>query len=307
MVDERHFEIEVTAPFRLDLTVEVLRRRAHNLVDRWDGHCYRRTLIFDARPIEVEVRQRVEEPIPILSITLRGPGVLREGDLEARARQVLDRMLGLSVDLSGFYDLAERDERLSGLAAKFRGMRPTRYPTVFETVVNAVACQQLSLSVGVHLLNRLAGRYGTGLSGADESSGFPAPAQLAVADLAELRALGFSNAKARVLVDTARRETSGELDLESLVTLDDDSASRLLLGLAGIGRWSAEYVLLRGLGRLAVLPGDDVGARNNLQRRFHRDDIADYESVAALASEWWPYGGLVYFHLLLDSLAQQVP
>ena len=41
-----------------------------------------------------------------------------------------------------------------------------------------------------------------------------------------------------------------------------------LLGLPGIGRWSAEYVMLRGLARYHVLPGDDVGARNNLRRRF---------------------------------------
>ncbi|MDE3082734.1 MAG: DNA-3-methyladenine glycosylase 2 family protein [Acidobacteriota bacterium] len=263
-------------------------------------------MIVDELPCEVEVRQRVEEPIPALSVIVRGPGVAHGGDVEARTRQVLDRMLGLSVDLTGFYELAEHDERLRGLAKQFRGMRPTRFPTVFEAIVNAVACQQLSLTVGVHLLNRLAERYGSDLGGVYESHSFPAPTQLSQAEVAELRALGFSTAKARVLVDIARREVSGELDLESLVDLDDETARRILLGLAGIGRWSAEYVLLRGLGRLAVLPGDDVGARNNLQRRFDLGHIADYETVAALAREWWPYGGLVYFHLLLDSLAERI-
>ena len=76
-----------------------------------------------------------------------------------------------------------------------------------------------------------------------------------------------------------------------------------LLGLPGIGRWSAEYVMLRGLARHHVLPGDDVGARNNLRSRFGLAEDAGYDAVATLSRRWQPYAGLVYFHLLLDALA----
>jgi DNA-3-methyladenine glycosylase II len=71
-----------------------------------------------------------------------------------------------------------------------------------------------------------------------------------------------------------------------------------LTTLRGIGRWSAEYALLRGLGRLDIFPGDDVGARNNLQRLFHLHTKPDYEEINKLTSQWHPYEGLVYFHLL---------
>jgi DNA-3-methyladenine glycosylase II len=60
---------------------------------------------------------------------------------------------------------------------------------------------------------------------------------------------------------------------------------------------------LRGLGRLQVLPGDDVGARNNLRRRFGLAADAGYDELVALGATWWPHGGMVYFHLLLDGLA----
>jgi len=53
-----------------------------------------------------------------------------------------------------------------------------------------------------------------------------------------------------------------------------------------------------------VLPGDDVGARNNLRRRFGLPEDGGYEAVNRLAKQWWPYAGLVYFHLLLDGLAR---
>ena len=66
--------------------------------------------------------------------------------------------------------------------------------------------------------------------------------------------------------ELARSVAEGHLDLEGLATLPDGEAIDRLCGLRGVGRWTAEYVLLRGLGRTHVFPGDDVGARNNLQR-----------------------------------------
>ena len=56
-------------------------------------------------------------------------------------------------------ELAEADARLGVLARRFRGMKPPRFATVFEAIVNGFACQQLSLEVGLELLNRLAAKY----------------------------------------------------------------------------------------------------------------------------------------------------
>ncbi len=84
--------------------------------------------------------------------------------------------------------------------------------------------------------------------------------------------------------------------------LDNDQAVVELSRIHGIGRWSAEYVLLRGLGRLDTFPGDDVGAQNNLQRLFHLAGKPDYDRIRQLSSPWHPYEGVVYFHLLLDKL-----
>lgn len=51
--------------------------------------------------------------------------------------------------------MAARDAELGPIAADLRGLRPPRFPSVFEALVNAVACQQLTIDVGLHLLNRL--------------------------------------------------------------------------------------------------------------------------------------------------------
>lgn len=289
------------APFRLDYVVWALRRRAHNEVDRFDGGRYRRVLSLAGEPVEVTVNQ--DPAAGTLTAELRGPAGPAGCAAVTGARPVLERMLGLGADLDGFYRIAERDARLKTLAARFRGMRPPCFPTVFEAVVNAVACQQLSLDVGIHLLSRLARSYGPALPGPATRHGFPEPGRLAAADPAELRSLGFSTAKARTVVSVAGQVAAGALDLEALRDAGDDRAMGILLGLPGIGRWSAEYVMLRGLARYHVLPGDDVGARNNLRRRFGLAEGAGYDEVTALSRRWQPYAGLVYFHLLLDALA----
>jgi DNA-3-methyladenine glycosylase II len=62
--------------------------------------------------------------------------------------------------------------------------------------------------------------------------------------------------------------------------------------------------LLRGLGRTHIFPGDDVGARNNLQRWLRLAEPLEYERVRRVNSRWSGCSGLVYFHLLLDRLAE---
>lgn len=299
------FTIEVRPPFRLDLTVWALRRRPHNTIDAWDGTTYTRTLVAEGTPLLVAVRQQTDGgPRRVrLAVELRRRGEAPSEAGRAEVRRTLEQMLGLGIDLVGFYELAAADDRLAGLAKRFRGVRPPRFASVFEALVNAVACQQLSLTVGIHLLDRLAAVYGPEVALRGARPGFPTAERLAAAEPSHLRRLGFSLTKARTLVGLARRVAAGTLDLDALAQADDEAATAALVALPGIGRWSAEYVLLRGLGRLGVLPGDDVGARNNLRRRFELPASAGYDEVVALAEGWWPYGGLVYFHLLLDALA----
>lgn len=205
--------------------------------------------------------------------------------------------------------LAEGDAMLGPLARQFRGFRPPRFPSVFETLANAISCQQITLSLGITLLNRLIAAHGqvhpaaaAGESGPDALNAFPTPEDLAEAPPETLRPLGFSGQKARYLTELAGAVAAGELDLETLAALDNAEAAARLRQLRGVGRWTAEYALLRGLGRLDTFPGDDAGARNGLQRWLGLTEKLDYDGVQRIVGRWQPYAGLVYFHLLLASL-----
>jgi DNA-3-methyladenine glycosylase II len=118
-----------------------------------------------------------------------------------------------------------------------------------------------------------------------------------------LQQLGFSSNKTRALIELASAIAMGRLDLERLERVDDQAAIARLLDIRGVGRWTAEYVLLRGLGRTNIFPGDDVGARNNLARWLKLRKPLDYGGVTRNLAKWRPYAGLIYFHLLLDRLS----
>lgn len=295
------FLIEVDPPFRLDLTVWALRRRAINQTDRWDGSEYSRTICVGEAPIRLAVRQIEFGTAPRLLVHAVGSG----GRVHIReaARDTLERMLGLRLDLAGFYATAATNPPLDELAQRFRGMRPPRFPSIFEALVNGIACQQISLQAGVTLLNRLAATYGqVACAAAPEDRAFPAPEVIAAADPDALMAIGFSRAKSAALKELAMSAAKGDIGDDVLADLDDATALAKLDKLRGVGRWTAEYALLRGCGRLNIFPGDDVGARNNLQRWLGRRSPLDYDSTRTVLRRWQPYAGLVYLHLLLRHL-----
>ncbi|MFN3929638.1 MAG: DNA-3-methyladenine glycosylase family protein, partial [Thermoflexus sp.] len=225
---------------------------------------------------------------------------------EKAAVRALERLLGLRVDLGPFYRKLEGDPRLGPWIVRFKGLKPPRFPTLFETLVNAIACQQVTLTLGIRLLNRLAAAFGRRVEEDPQAPpAFPQPGDLAGQDPAALQALGFSRQKARSILALAEAVVSGAVDLEAWERLADAEATARLQGLRGIGRWSAEYALLRGMGRLHIFPGDDVGARNHLRRWLGRRRPLDYEGVRRALAPWQPYAGLVYFHLLLKHLEEQ--
>lgn len=294
------FWLPVLPPFRLDLTAWAVRRRPENKIDVWDGAAYSRVLAIGNKAIKVSVIQ-VSPASSRLRVTVAG--IESNASVKREIASVLDKLLGRSIDLRAFYSFADQERRLSRLCQRFRGLKPPRFPSVFETLVNGIACQQLSLAVGITLLNRLAEAYGFAFERPGQKQySFPTPEQVAAASGSDLRKLGFSSNKSRALIELSSAIAAGCLNVERLVSLDDQATVARLMEIRGVGRWTAEYVLLRGFGRTHVFPGDDIGARNNLARWLKLRTALDYDGVTRKLNKWKPYAGLIYFHLLMDSL-----
>jgi DNA-3-methyladenine glycosylase II len=298
-VAELTFTLAPRPPFRLDLTVWALRRRAHNLVDRFEDGIWRRVLVIEDSPVQIRVIQTRFGTRPEIEVRIPSPCAR---SLKGEVAAIVTRMLGLDRDLSGFYRLARSDARLVELTDRLRGMKPVRYATLFEAFANAVACQLVSLSAGMHVLNRLADAFGISADiDAAPMRSFPTAASIAHSTPDAMRALGLSRQKGEYLIGLARMAIDGrDRDFASIATLSHDGALARLLKIRGVGRWTAEYVMLRGLGRIDIFPGDDVGGRNKLFEWFGSDDEPTYAGVAELLKRWHPYAGLIYLHLVVN-------
>ncbi len=276
------------------MTVWVLRRVPVNETDRWDGRTYGRVLTFGETPLDVAVRQKGR----ILEVEIvgehAGPKAI------SFVKRTLEKVLGLKVDLAAFYRIASSDERLDSLVNRFGGFRPPRMPSAFEALLNGIACQQVSLYAGIHLLNRLCKTYGPAVG---NRHAFPQPEDLCRARPAELRKLGFSMSKARYIIGIARLIAAKTLDLEAMSDLSDEAVVAKLCDLSGVGRWTAQYVALRGFGRLNVFPADDIGSQNKLRQWLGMKETPDYDAIYRIINRWSPYRGLIYFYLLLQHQA----
>ncbi|HLW43268.1 MAG TPA: hypothetical protein VKS00_02200 [Candidatus Acidoferrales bacterium] len=295
------FEMRPAPPFRLDLTAWVLRRRPENLLDRWAGQTYRRALPLENAIVELAVQQTGSPSRPRLAVTATAKEI--PVNSEIILRRAIERLLGTQINLRAFYSLAATQKHLQPLIAEFAGFKPPRYPTIFEALLNAISCQQVSLHVGIMLLNRLVQTFGkTASSAPDALHSCPSPEDLAGVSPGTLRAMGYSQQKERAILELSRSVAAGEIDLESLNDLDDASALACFTAIRGVGRWSAEYALLRGMGRLNIFPGDDVGGWNKLQKHLRLRKRPGYETTQKLLAPWKSFAGLIYFHFLLDGL-----
>src|SRR5512139_2823163 len=130
------FTLRAAPPFSLELTVWALRRRAANEVDLWDGKTYSRILIFDGKPVKMSVSQYGGLKNPKLNVVVLGE-VSNSQAVKSRISLTLGKMLSLRKHFWDFYALSEKDKRLKLLAERLPGMKPPRFPTMFEALVNA--------------------------------------------------------------------------------------------------------------------------------------------------------------------------
>ncbi len=285
----RSHRLSVVTPYRLDLTVSALRRLSTNVVDRFtsDGR-YLRALDGE-HPVVVEVRQVRRDR---LAVTLHGAS---RGDRAALA--TVRRMLGVDRDLDRFARSARRIAWLAPLAQRMRGVKPPRYPTLWEACVNAVVFQQLSVVAASAITGRLVTRLGIPVAfGEERLYVFPSPDAFQAARDRPLLAIGLSAGKLATLRRAADAIGSGRLDAPALEALPSEEAAAVLRTVKGIGPWSAALILLRGFGRLDVFPAADTSVARNLALVRGARDIR--ATLDALGQD----RGMVYYHLLLARL-----
>ena len=288
------YKIAVVEPYRLDLTVSVLRRLSTNIVDTFsaDGG-YVRTLGSGREAVVARVKQYQPD-----SVAVTFDGRTRAAVECAQPLATLRRVLGADRDLSHFNRAARRISWLKPLAARMRGVKPPQYPTLWEACVNAVLFQQVSLIAASAILRRMIMTLGAPTGSGDGTHyAFPAIERFQRASDDVLRIAGLSASKLATLRRVADTLRSGVLNEAALQAQSSADAAATLRQIKGIGSWTATVILLRGLGRLDVFPMNDSSVARNLDLLAETPVDLD-ATLAALG----PQRGMLYYHLLLGRL-----
>jgi DNA-3-methyladenine glycosylase II len=313
--------IQLPRPFHVPRTLSFLQHSALRTPYHFvDPRRVRRLVRLDGRPRLVDfsfpttarTAAHLVAPSPHLRITVvaaaadprQRPG--GSGPIGPALQRLATTVWSLDVDLQRCYRVFRRDPLMNRVLARCRGLRMIRTPDLYEALMIAVVNQQVSVAAAESIRRRLYAGLGDRLTRDGVTYlGCPPPRRLLSAGTRELRALGLSRQKARYLREVAERAVTGALDPAAFDDLDDEAAITKLTEIPGVGRWTAEVVLMRGLGRVDVFPAGDLGLVVAAQRVLERKDRPTEDELRAMAESWrgWRSYGALYLWRSLGIVA----
>jgi DNA-3-methyladenine glycosylase II len=181
----------------------------------------------------------------------------------------------------GLAYLVKADPRLGAVLAVAGRPALRRRPAGFPGLVATMIGQQLSTASANAIWSRLAATYDPFV-----------PEALRRARVTRLKQVGLSEGKIRALKLLATALATGELDLDALEAMDADEAHRALVGLHGVGPWTADSYLLFCLGHADAWPAGDLALREALRIAFALAERPSVKAMAPLAEPWRPWRGV---------------
>lgn len=228
---------------------------------------------------------------------------------EARIAESSRRLLGLCRDLSPFYTLAEADKSLWPVIQPLVGLPIHCAETVFEALITLIIEQHITWKTALRSQQWLLRRYGQRAPiGESVVYDFPTPEQLALASRADLQPLKITNKRIDLIIETAAAVCRGDLDLESIRDLSAAQASERLLGLKGVGPWTATNVIGRACGVYPHVSDNDVALQAAVQRYFHAaKGVKSAEKVRDALERYGEFAGMAGHFVLLRWVLDNYP
>ena len=293
------FTIGASAPLNFDLTAQIFRNGDEQIRTYRDG-VFSQVLKLNGQLGLIRVTSIGTVEQPKLTVELKTNNHVTSED-QRKAKETVKFIFNLDFDLGSFYEEIKVDPAMSQIARQLYGLKNPTTPTVFEALVDSIVEQQISIKVAIALEEKLSKKLGDRL----EIDGncyfaFPTPQTLACASVEEIQQVGLSRRKAEYIQEVAQLIVHGKLDLEHLKA--QESAEEIILKLdevRGIGVWTAELTMLRGMQRLDALPADDFGIRRVISRYYCGGRPIKAAEARKIAKAWGRWRGLAGFYLII--------
>ncbi|WP_243301998.1 DNA-3-methyladenine glycosylase 2 [Geothrix oryzisoli] len=273
------FTLPLPEHTRLDDLLRFHGRDPDSVSERVAGTTLRKAAHFAGRPGILDLAFGAATVVVSLEGT-HGPAAMAE------AHRAALRLLAWHGDSASF------EAAQPALARGREGLRVPLTLDPFEALVWAILGQQVNLAFAYALRRDLIRLAGTSVG---DLIAHPEATRLAALDPAELVARRFSRRKVEYVLTAARKVAEGELRLDEMLTAT--SAGKALLALRGCGPWTAQYVLMRGLGFRDCVPVGDAALTMALQRWFKLEARPGGPETLRLMAPFAPHRSLATFHL----------
>jgi len=302
MVHTEKIAVVALPPFSFDLSSEIFADGDRQIRSYENGR-FQQVIRVNRKLFlaTVEAVGRVDKPE--VYVELKSNSAITVED-KKKAEAAVNALFSLDVDLNSFYETVQDDQVMTALTHKLWGLKSPTTATVFEALVDAIVEQQISIKVAHTLEARITRTFDdtVDLDG-DVYYVHPTPQRLSAVNTEELRECGLSFRKAEYIKGAATLIAEGKLDLEEFRNYENsEQIIKELDAIRGIGVWTAEFTMLRGLQRLEALPADDLGVRRDISRYYCNGKVIQSAEARRIAEGWGKWKGLAAYYLVVASM-----
>ena len=290
-------KITPKSPFNFELSAKIF-SNGDPQIQRYEKGSYWQLIWLNNKLVLITVRSLGSVDKPELSVSLKPDNELNKKD-NVIARKILTSIFNLDFDLRYFYE----DRIMSKLTLKLCGLNSLTTPTFFEAIVSSIIEQQISLKATRSIETRMIKEFGDmlQLDGKTYYS-FPTPETISNLEREDLRGSGLSFRKAEYVIGLSKSIEENNLDLNELKTKNTSEIISELLKIRGIGVWTAELAVIRGIHRLVALPADDIGLRRVVSHYYNNDEPISADELRRIAKGWGRWSGLAAFYLVVADI-----
>lgn len=301
MTSTKKFSITAVPPFNFELSAQIF-GDGDAQVRRYENGRFRQVIRIGGKLALISVESVGTIENPRISVELKASCKVIEADLE-KAEEIVNSLFNLDFHLNAFYEEARNDEIIASLTQKLFGLKSPTTQFAFEALVDSIIEQQISLKVANTFERRIIKKWGDTLNLGDEVFyAYPTPNSLAAATQ-DLRTVGLSERKAEYIRNAASIIAEGKLNLETLKTCKNtNDVIEELDRLRGVGIWTAELTMLRGMSKLEALPADDLGLRRTISKYYCGGKPIVTTEARKIAENWGKWKGLAAYYLIVAEM-----
>jgi DNA-3-methyladenine glycosylase II len=295
--------LKAVPPFDFNLSAQIF-SNGDKQIRRYENGRFWQVIRIDDKLVLIVIESYGSVNNPQLSVTLRFNEEISNRE-KTRVKQIVRWLFDLDHDLKPFYEHVKNDEMLARLTRELRGLRSPATATVFEALFDSIVEQQISLNVAHVLEKNVIKRFGEMLKLDGEIYyAYPTPKNLMHATVEELQKCGLSRRKAEYIQNVSKLIVERKLNLEEMKHCEDTNAVISALdGIRGVGVWTAELTMVRGM-RKDAFPADDLGLRRVISHYYCHDKRISSDEARAIAQRWGKWKELAAFYLIVAEIME---